>query len=749
MIEKLLSNSNGTNLITHLKATSKIAGILCDRMGLSDDKKIIIQTSALLHDIGKSYSVFYDYISTGVESDEFLTNKILHHEVSWAVLLYLLVDNKYKHNILHAIYWHHAKDASTMNKEYASSIIEKINVNDRLQIVQLFNFLTNDNKTIDVFNDDINNDEYPIYFKNKSNDNNNAINFLTMGCLVSADRYVSIFNQEKILINDDYCFEIVNKIEICNKRPYSIPEHYDLERFNKQVEYVSLIPNNTTTIFKAPAGFGKTPTGLICWNTKSRKKLIWVCPRNVVAETVYQNIINELDALNLNDTKVELYLTSNVVKSNYNNYSDFSSDIIVTNIDNFLNPTINNWVKNRMFNIFSSDVIFDEFHEFIGDEPLFASFVNVMRIRHRYTNSNTLLLSATPTLMNFLWDTINNETIILPNNQTHYPPVHNKPYNFNYVSDFNSILPQKNTLFATNAIKSSQILTINKHYSNIVHSKFTDTDRKRIITNLFNMYGKNSTEEKKDVISAPLVRAAMDLSFQNLYIIIKSIEDFLQTIGRINRWNEYDYANVYVIIDINNPTIKKSEIAAIKYTYNETLYNIWVDFIKKEMVDGNSYNLTELYNLYNKFNITYKTNIIEYINNKFINSTVNLSKIYPKKYLIPENDTSTKIKTSKLRDNGNEKIYCIYRNYFNDDYTEPFLIDMEDENINENSLKFIVKNIERLITDERFEYTKYTLKYIQNDINKLKIMATNPKTPYISFNKVYHQKLGIIDKNLC
>ena len=89
-----------------------------------------------------------------------------------------------------------------------------------------------------------------------------------------------------------------------------------------------------TTQVNAPAGFGKTILGLL-WAFNSNKKIIWVCPRNTVAESVYRSITEELKFFNIDFLSTELFLSGEVKKNNILFEGDFKSDIIVTNIDNF------------------------------------------------------------------------------------------------------------------------------------------------------------------------------------------------------------------------------------------------------------------------------------------------------------------------------------------------------------------------------------------------------------------------------
>lgn len=755
-MKKLVSNSKGISLLTHSKAVEKITKMMSNRLCLPDDIAKSACKSGLLHDIGKIYSVFQNYVSKDIVSEEFISNKILHNEVSWAMLKYLLdYRNEESSNILYTAYWHHSKDMSGEDKEYASSILDKISNNDKIEIINFYNILTNENKSLKDIDIEINDDKIPEYYLNKK-DKNSPRNTAILSCVISADRIVSTADQDRILIDNDYCNKLIDKLDYSESKSYVIPPHYNIDRFNYQLACVNDLKNSKTNILKGPAGFGKTLTGLLSWIDSGNRKLIWVCPRNQVAESLYKSVLEELKAIGLEDASVQLFLTGKIQEShNCKNNESFTSDIVITNIDNFLTPTINNYVRIRMYSMLSNYVIFDEFHELVASEPYFACFVNIMQTRHRLTNSKTLLMSATPSLISHLWDTPSNKTGILPDEKHHYDAAHSKKFKINLISNINNITPKKNHLFITNAISSSQKETIDKNYSLLIHSKFTDTDRKKLVQEVYELYGKNKPLElKKDVISAPLIQAAMDISFGEITEILKSAEDSFQRLGRNNRWGEYDCVNFNIIVDVKNKNIKKRELNAIKTTYNIELSNLWSDFLKNNIIKDNEYILDELYKIYNNFNIKHKSEIEQYVNRMYMQSITSLSKLYPKKYINKKDSSETKANVSKLRDNGSNKIYCIYPIFNSDEFTDPFNIDdnssdMDDkeDNTTQNNQLRVVK---KLLKDERFEYNEYSLYKKGEKFTSRKLMAgaKNIKTPYICFHKTYHPKFGLTDNKI-
>lgn len=756
------SNQKGVSLTTHSIAVQKLGLMLAERLVLSEDIKSIISKACLLHDLGKVCEFFSSYIDTKIESEDFINNRLFHHEVSWAILNCLLPNDEKKDIILHSVYWHHSKKHSKFENFNSGSILRKLSSEDKFKCVEMYNYLTGESKTVnDLLQDSCDTPPYIL------NDRNLEKKILSISCLIPADRYVSSHDQELILNDDLYSNRIIDSISISKiNRDYKVPEIYDLERFKLQESYAMAALKSHTNIIKAPAGSGKTLIGILNWLINGKKKLIWVCPRNAVAESVYRSILEELDNLGLLDIKVELYLSSKIIDKNYDTYENgFKSDIIVTNIDNFLNPNINNWVRDRMFSILSNNVIFDEFHEFISDAPLFSLFVIIMRIRHRYTTSDTLLLSATPSIVSYLWDTINIRTEILPDNDSHYGAAHSEKIKINLVDNVNSIIPKDNSLFVVNAITSTQILTINQGYSEIAHSNYLPRDKNKILTNLFNMYGKqnkNNKIPKVSVVSAPIIQAAMDMSFHEMSEVPFSPESTFQRLGRLNRWGEYSDSTFNIVMSTNRSNISRNESSAIEKLYNSELRNKWVNFINRSMIlnDG-LFTLDELYMLYNKFVNENNNPICNYIDSKYTNSMSILIKFYPKKYLEldieaneSDNDLPTKKLSSKssLRDNGFDKIYGIYKIYNTDTYTDAFSID-DVEDIEGNSYEVdqskLIKELKKLSTDPRFDYDKYkTFKNKNFNSTKLKKIAWNEKTPYIFFNKVYHPKYGIINKSL-
>jgi len=757
-LDEILAKSNGLSLITHSKAVAKICELLCNKILKHNSsyeltKKYII-LSGLLHDIGKCCKFTQDYFRYNINKKDV---NIFHNEISWAFLNSISnIQNEEISYFLNSVYWHHPHNNSKASKNYQDILYnDNINYDDDINLmISLYNELTGDNIDKSKINLNKSYNKTPDFFSNHKdlNTNPNFKNILYRSILISADRIVSSLENnsdvEKILINDQYCLDLIN----CDKIIYEInkPDEYDNKRFNKQLDCSIKARDYNTTIINATAGFGKTLIGTL-WSLPSKNKLLWVCPRNVVVETVYESIIKELNVLNISDISVELYITGERKKCNNINIPIFNSDIIVTNIDNFLKPFISNDVAKRSYFIHDCDVVFDEFHEFIGNEALFSMFIQIMNVRNNLTNSKTLLLSATPSNINFLWDNNINKTCILPNKYKHYSAIHDKNYEINIINEDN-IVKNDDTLIITNSIFKAQELKKFLDIDLLVHSKFQEKDKIEKIEKLNNLYGKSNRDQinRSPVVAAPIIQASMDISFPYLIESCCSPETTLQRIGRCNRWGNYNNSCINIINLYNN----RSEQMSIKNFYDINLSKLWFNFISKKIkIYNNEITLDELYILYNEFHVNYETEIISFIKNKYNKSLEKLENVFPSRNIktLQEEQNYNNIPKNGLR-NSKDSYYCIYKFNSNNEFTEPFLenvMDSIDRDLKEDSktLSKIKKVIPRLI-ECGYKYSKYK-QYLKNlTLSKLYEKSYSNETPYIAFNKEYSKEYGLAKKEI-
>lgn len=739
-----IAKSDKTTLINHSNSVKYAAlKMLMDNANYDVYNKFekIITIASLLHDIGKCTEQFQNFLETG----NIVDFNFYHNQIGASFLTKHLINltEEEKKTIINIIYWHHGVFELSTYDEIYNSLTEKdiSNMSSYLKSTLGEEFLSEN----PIYDDNFINPS--TYFKTGDESGKNVNLIMLRSFVIGGDRLVSKIQKNEITnerINNDIATSL-NKTTISKINPDIFNNS---ERLSKQNEIISEC--GKTTIINAPAGFGKTIMGLL-WGFKNDKKIIWVCPRNFVAESVYESIINELKRLNLNDINVELFLTNEVKKNNYDlNFKDgFTSDIIVTNIDSFLFTSISNSKLNYLYLTNDVNVIFDEYHELVTDTGIMSLFVNIMKIRHQILNSQTLLLSATYLPVNEFWDCDDIKTKILPSKYQHYKAVHDKQYQLNIVNEPNIAY---NSLTILNSISLAQEYKIKTNAKHLIHSKFEQEDRKNQVNMLLGLYGKDSIRNinKNFVIGTHIVQASLDVSFNDLNESILSPESTMQRIGRCDRWGDYQNESK---INIFTPP-DSSEAYVIDNLYDTKLNKLWFETIKK--YNGKALTLNELYIVYNNFSSENEKDIQKFIRKKYNKSINNISNVYPVKYKNTNNEFEYyTTKANKLRCSDND-LFVIYEKEdgtFTDVFNERTYYNVSKEfGENENTLSFMKKTMVNL-DDERYDYSYIKNKKTKKQRDKITIddlrkESKKSNSPYIRFDCKYIKDFGVIKTKL-
>jgi CRISPR-associated endonuclease/helicase Cas3 len=525
------------------------------------------------------------------------------------------------------------------------------------------------------------------------------------------------------------------------------------KRFNTQKKISKSIAIGGTSIVNAPGGFGKTVIPIL-FTVGRKEKMVIVTPRNVVADNIYRQILIELNGFGLSDVKVELNYSNEIKNSNWDIVESFTSDIVIVGIDYFLGPIYVNRNLHRLFLLNNVDVVFDEYHELIGDEALFACFINIMRTRHRMTNSTTILLSATPIDISFMWDNIDKKTVILPEKHKHYDAVHSKKYLIKVNSELSKINKGENNLIVFNNIKNAQLHKKILNCELLFHSHFMDDHRKQITDRLFSEYGKEQIRkyDRIDVVATHVIQASLDLSFANLYESVLSPEATLQRIGRIDRWGDYNKKSVINFINLNDD----GEKAVVNILYNRNLSSLWFEELKKH--DGLELTLNELYEVYNSFSLKNHHAIRKYINNSYEKSLEKLERlIYPIHFPSKKNKNVKASGSNKLRQSGLE-VFVIAKMYNSSEYTDPITVriyndwesDFREGYIGDvrNQIIKVMKHLRESDFTDRFDYTEIINNSKKVTLDHIRSCAKKSITPYIRFDVKYHPEYGFIDNQI-
>lgn len=578
---------------------------------------------------------------------------------------------------------------------------------------------------------------------------------LIRAILIFSDRLISSGNcdLDKIFNND---IEYITNYFKANSKPSYVEDvnffdfDYDKGRLMSQFELLNEAMENNHTSIKACAGFGKTLLGLM-WFFREKRRLLWVVPINIIAQGTYLSIINELSKMNLsNKLNVGLYYNNTIIHKNCetNSLSDF--DILVTNIDSVVKRTTINSEANLLLNMYTSHIIFDEYHQFKMSEPLFSSFIRLMRIRSRHTFSKTLLLSATANNFDCLWghNIVNyiNDTKILYGN-TKIKIIAN---NYNSIDDF-IIEDGDNFVINYTVSEAQKCFTENEHNGvKLLHSLFTDEDRFNITKNILDEHGsdsKNEKEKRKTVIGTNIIGTGLNISCRVLYDFIISPETTIQRgCGRCGRFGEYEQIEYHIC------TLHKKKNNIIENNYSQSLHNKWVNLLNtfnEKIITKN-----KLYEIYENFLNNNKEEINKYYITLFNLSSNSITDIKYRTNILKQKDNKRHLGNGFGYRGENNSIFVTAKNNDNE-WCDPisvddFILDKESEyGDNSNELRQMIKH-----NPDRFVYPtndvlKYKYKINPNTVTKndLYFIAKNEESPIPLFGFYYSNKLGLVYKN--
>jgi CRISPR-associated endonuclease/helicase Cas3 len=754
----MYANHHGHDLVKHCQMVSRYSEYLAKKFELPEDRVEICRNIGLFHDIGKGISSFQEYITSKIEGTESSSKlSLYHHEVSWAAANNLkeeLFKKSVRGQILTNIYWHHAKP---LNKDFngrkdIQSILNALEESDIISVISLVNELSNKELTLEDFtsSENISIPEY-IQSSGVGMSNPNPTIILTRSIVIMADRKISSLSLEDF----NNLFETNDFNSLNNSQQYlpisfEKPSNYD-NRYDVQLEVARKSLNSRVVSSNSPAGFGKTLQGVLR-NLISGGKTYWVCPRNAVAESVYKSILEELKALSV-DIPIELYLSGERKDSN-NDLEDFTSRIVVTNIDNLLSPLYKSKMSNHCLDVVTGDIIFDEYHEFVSEGAYFSLFLNLMRARN-LIKSTTFLLSATPSILNTLWDT-SNKTTFLPEQGKHFQAAHSKKYKISFVDDLTSldITVEGNTLVKFNSVKNAREFyqSHRTEDSLLFHSKFISQDKKEIVQKLYGMYGKVGTNEKHLVVSAPIISASFDLSFNKALIMSESPENDIQVIGRVNRWGKDEVAE---LVFASTSKSNRSGACAIDKRYSKDLNKLWYDSFKNKF-NGLEVTLDEIYDFYNQFNKDNKVSIKKFLEDLEIKSTKEFKDGYYDPIKMPKvlNEGGPKSSGKNLRSTQTQHSYIVKYSGSNEWISEPFQSNYVDFIGKVTNLQNIHKKkdwllIEKAVEGLEFSFEGYYKGLAKNgdtlDTFKCMKLSKCPSSPYPIRSMEYSRELGLLD----
>lgn len=607
---ELLAKSNGCTLLSHLRAVSTVSRYLATRLGADQVTVELCALAGITHDIGKAWPNFQQYLRSGGET-EWQDQPQYHNEISYVVLSKFLrpgwggLEQCDAQDVIDAVLWHHScrqDGILVLSPDDVSALLDFTHI--ILGDVREHN--NTEGYRLDGYTEPL---DCIAHFV-PSERANHPRQIIIRSCLIAADRLVSPITDQSVIdavVSGSYNLDDLPGLSawLGDINVPDLPSVDDKERSRAQKMCAELTDSRPIIQVNAPTGFGKTRVGLLRTLFRKRKTL-WVCPRNTVADAVFANVQEELALLGLSDTvSAELFYTNKRQgKTHTCPDSEFSADIIVTNIDMLLKPMVDNRCADRGFLSLCADIVFDEYHEFAGqDSAMFAAFASMLIARAECPVTSTMCLSATPAgilevILKRKYDT---KCCCLPAKGEHFAPVHEKPYDLHIHAGAKlSDIPegQPASLVMLNAVRNAQ-----RHYNRnrsggtLIHSKYIADDREVRMSKILGLFGPGGNGRNSDefVVSGPILQAALNISFRCVHLVSGGAEQDLQA-SRTNRFGELDRGVIHWY-DISD----RGECSAIRCRWDAGLQQAWFAFALAYFGAESTVTLRDIYAGYNKF----------------------------------------------------------------------------------------------------------------------------------------------------
>ncbi|MEA1891306.1 MAG: CRISPR-associated helicase Cas3' [Campylobacterota bacterium] len=599
-----------------------------------------------------------------VDKGKFSWQKYPRHNEFSLLLFEILFHSKLNKDSLarakHAIYWHHAKPIRKEEITNLVGIYNKItdfeikysdtidNVKGLLASVDEMASEYDEEKSevyqiniprFDDIEEELEGIDLPLYKRYsqkesidgyKLNIGFNAKNNLARTAIVTADRLISRLTAEELdsHISEKTLDRLLDVLEKERGLGVHIQECLDgfeksypnSERNKKQKETAEALADEediSVGVLNGPAGCGKTKIALEWALTTKAKKIYWVCPRVQVCEGIYNDLSTNEYLPNANIEIVTGEIKERRVdgkKEDTPEHELFSSDIIITTIDQIVNSITTHKHITTLMDFMNAHVVFDEYHEYItmqGFNLLFAELIEAKKYQQtEETFPNTLLVSATPNplfIKEFL--RLDEENII------GMKSFNNSSYEIKFVEyddkdeSSNPLMMEqedKNTFVISNTAIMAQRSFIEyqaKESAILFHSKFIKKDKEYLFKEVFESFKKEGTKKYDVLRSGPVVQASLNITCDKMISEMTHAENFLQRLGRLDRFGENDGVNVYTIAITEGVKSGKSKDSSSRFLNKlDSLQSakVWYEFLQNNLTND-SYTINEVYALYEKF----------------------------------------------------------------------------------------------------------------------------------------------------
>lgn len=390
------------------------------------------------------------------------------------------------------------------------------------------------------------------------------------------------------------------------------------ERNQQQSEAAKKLASANTAVLQGPAGCGKTKIMLeYVGHVQNGRQCFVFVPRTAIADGLYRELVGEYGITR----SVEVVVSGSRLKTQAGQEiameqgDEFGSDIVITTFDQLCAVTLSHRRIDLLTRVLSSTVIFDEFHELFDISGLVLLFLELMKLRLDGL-AKTLLVSATP-LPYFYQSIIQDELDTgtgAPIKVVALPSFNREPLTFRaqtFSEDEGQEHPfcraeaQVGDIFISNKASTAQqasVAALNKGASALCfHSKFTPKDKRTVLNAVLSNFGKSSGSRTTVLFSGPIVQASLNISTRHLHTEATHAENFLQRLGRANRFGNFGGATVTVYQKQGKGTSAGVDGSLLSRMAQKNRAVAWNRFMQEQGLFEKPLCIEELYRLYDRF----------------------------------------------------------------------------------------------------------------------------------------------------
>lgn len=381
-------------------------------------------------------------------------------------------------------------------------------------------------------------------------------------------------------------------------------------------------------VLQGPAGSGKSKIFLqtlalaaVQQQGAAAKRIFVFVPRTAIGEGLFDELVNEYQVR----TRVELLLGTaqrwsvgdgQVIDTPETQQG--SGDLVITTVDQLCKTMLSHDRLDWVTELACNHVVFDEFHELFDIPGISLLFREVMRLR-QLSQGVTLLVSATPNpyLLAQIAPKLKSAVAM--------PALHNHPYTLmqeqwsaqvHRGGEHTHSTPwMATTDFAPGAFVISntallaQACSVARHRAAekviCFHSRYTASDKKNLLSLVMSTYGKKAAPGPRPIlISGPIVQASLNISTSELHTEATTAENFLQRVGRCNRFGETTHAHIHYCRAVNEKTDALANAAILKSLYQAQRTTAFTAYFCKQIPSKTKVTLPQLYALYDTFHQT-------------------------------------------------------------------------------------------------------------------------------------------------